>query len=150
MNMKKATYIMGGIILLLCFLAWLQTNTITPPAEIYPRALLIITAGLTLIMLLRTIQGKSALFFEKPFENARLIQVLVVIILTGIFILGMQFLGFYVSTFLFILFGTLYLEENISKHSVVSAIVLGLVVDGIVYVTFNVFLSVPTPVGVLI
>ncbi|MFP5528630.1 tripartite tricarboxylate transporter TctB family protein [Peptococcus simiae] len=150
MNMKKSTYFLGSIILLLCILAWIQTNEITPPAHIYPRAILGITAGLTLLMLFRTIQGKSPDFLKKPFEHARLVQIFIVIALTGLFILGMQFLGFYVSTFLYIVAGVLYLEEHINKHSILSAIILSVVVDAIVYLAFNVFLSVPTPVGLLI
>lgn len=98
-------------------------------------------------------EEKSAI---KPFESVTFSRVFVSILAVALYLLGMQFIGFYVSTFVFMVSLIIILEHlqeeptPLTKRNLLMYVAISLGTTLTVYIAFSLFLSVPTPEGLLI
>lgn len=92
----------------------------------------------------------------KPFESVTFSRVFVSILAVALYLLGMQFIGFYVSIFVFMVSLIIILEHlqeeptPLTKRNLLMYVAISLGTTLTVYIAFSLFLSVPTPEGLLI
>ena len=147
MSMKQLNILLSAVILIFCFIFWKSAIKIVEPADVYPKTLIIVIGLLAIIILLQ------ALFFKKndiniyPFANIKYGRVILTIVLSFIYYFGVKYVGFYVSSFLFIIVLSILLGKNMKE--VIKVILLSLIVTSIIYLGFGVFLKVPTPKALL-
>lgn len=149
MSMKQLNILLSAVILIFCFIFWKSAIKIVEPADVYPKTLIIVIGLLAIIILLQ------ALFFKKndiniyPFANIKYGRVILTIVLSFIYYFGVKYVGFYVSSFLFIIVLSILLGKNKNMKEVIKVILLSLIVTSIIYLGFGVFLKVPTPKALL-
>lgn len=157
MNMRKLTMIIGVIILGIDAIFWSRACDIVAPADVYPKALIILIAIMAIAVMMKAWffpnKEKAAI---KPFESVTFSRVLVSILAVALYLLGMQFIGFYVSTFVFMVVLIIVLEHlqeeptPLTKRNLLMYVAISLGTTLTVYIAFSLFLSVPTPEGLLI
>lgn len=150
MSMRKINIIVGTIILVLSYFFWTDAAAIRPPAHIYPKTVIGITAFLGLTLLIQALFFSKGIADVKPLENMKIGRVLIVIISTIIYYYCLKTIGFFVTSFFFIIVLTWLLGDRQIGLKVFAKLgLLSIVVMGLVYVSFKVFLKVPTPPGIL-
>jgi len=150
MSMRKINYILSILILALCFLFWTDAAGIRPPAHIYPKTVIAVTAFLAASLFIQSIFFPKALKQGNPFQGTNWKRVIITIASTIIFLFAVNTIGFYVSSFAFLVIVTWILgDKEVSLKAISKLGVLGIVVMGIVYASFKIFLKVPTPKGIL-
>lgn len=153
MTRRKADLIAGIVCVLIASIFWIQGSKLEPDSNLFPKVLEIcmIVGGFACI-------GKSLLSKNKqddlPDEAEKLdwVKAIVIIVASIIYIFGMVYVGFYVTTLVYLTLGSWYLndEDRSSLKAIVGSIVFGVGVSVVLYLTFNVFLQVPTPNSLLI
>ncbi|MGI6226708.1 MAG: tripartite tricarboxylate transporter TctB family protein [Peptococcales bacterium] len=150
MDMRKINIISGIIILALSAIFWMDAAKIRPPAHIYPKTIIAIIAFLGLALLIQAVFFPKSLSQTKPFTGLNYNRVLVAILTTLMYYFGIKTIGFYVSSFFFIIVLTWLLGEREVGIKVFARLgTLSIVVMGLIFLGFNVFLKVPTPTGIL-
>ncbi|MFZ5943579.1 MAG: tripartite tricarboxylate transporter TctB family protein [Bacillota bacterium] len=150
MEMRKVNFIIAGLILTISYFFWTDAAGIRPPAHIYPKTIIAITAFLGFALLIQSIFFPKSLIQGKPFEGINYPRVLTTIVATIIYFFVLKTIGFYVTSFFFIIILTWILgEREIGLKIFAKLGLLSLVVMGLVYASFKVFLNVPTPTGIL-
>ena len=140
-----------GVILFMyavCFFFYLLILDLPEEAQTYPFSIVASLALLTTVLLLRNIVSlfRTGLICDLPriFQGFNAKQFFVLCLLCASFIIGFPFLGFYCTSFLFLLFSMLFLR--VPKGQLFLTI---LVLALLIYVVFTLFLKVPMPVGSL-
>ncbi|KJS83378.1 MAG: hypothetical protein JM58_12730 [Peptococcaceae bacterium BICA1-8] len=150
MSMRKINYIISTLILALCYFFWNDAAGIRPPAHIYPQTVIAVTAFLAFALLIQSIFFPKALIQGKPFEGTKYSRVITSIIATIVYYFVLKAIGFYVSSFFFIIILTWLLGDRRVGLKIFAKLgILGIVVMGLVYAAFKIFLKVPTPPGIL-
>jgi len=150
MSMRKVNIISAVLILALSFLFWNDAAGIRPPAHIYPKTIIAITAFLGFALLIQAIFFPKTVSQTKPFAGLKYNRVLLTVITTVIYYFALKTIGFYVSSFFFIIILTWLLGEREFGVKVFAKLgILSIVVMGLIYLAFKVFLKVPTPTGIL-
>ncbi|MDK2824802.1 MAG: putative tricarboxylic transport rane protein [Clostridia bacterium] len=150
MTMRKFNYILSILILALCFFFWIDAAGIRPPAHIYPKTVIAITAFLAVALLVQSIFFPKALIQGKPFEGTKYGRVLTTLLSTIVYFFAVKTIGFYVSSFFFLVIVTWILGDKSEGVKALARLgILGIVVVGLVYASFKLFLKVPTPPGIL-
>jgi hypothetical protein len=148
--MRKFNYILSILILALCFFFWIDAAGIRPPAHIYPKTVIAITAFLAVALLVQSIFFPKALIQGKPFEGTKYGRVLTTLLSTIVYFFAVKTIGFYVSSFFFLVIVTWILGDKSEGVKALARLgILGIVVVGLVYASFKLFLKVPTPPGIL-
>lgn len=138
----------GALIIVAIFMYY--TKDIVAPAHIYPRCILIAMAVLAVILMLMTFkEDKEDSQAVKPFATVNNKRVWTIIISTAIYLVATVTIGFYVSTFIYLLVLMLGFSEKRTTKTVVSVVLTSFVVTAIIFAGFWTFLQVPTPVGLL-
>lgn len=125
-------YLISGFFLL-------QTRSLDGGAEIFPRAVAILLIIASTANLIRT-RGKGEVRFSAP------VRVLGVILLVIAYAILMNFVGFFATTFLFVIALMLFL--NYRKWIVILSVAVGTVV--FTYIVFIKIFLIPLPTGFLI
>lgn len=151
MSMKQLNILLSVVTLIICAVFWSSAVNIVEPADVYPKALIIVIGSLAVVILIQ------ALFFKKddskvyPFANLKYNRVITTIIFAFVYYFGVEYIGFYVSSFIFIIVLSFFLgkKEDRTLKEFAKLIVISLVVTAIIYLGFDVFLKVPTPDALL-
>lgn len=103
-----------------------------------------------LLIILTVILGIKSFTLKEKYEgklfgDLQLKQFLFIIIISGIYIFLIEILGFFVTTFIYLLMAMIGLKADIKLSSVTS---VGFCI--LIYLVFVVFLKVPVPSGFLI
>lgn len=150
MPMRKVNIISAILILALSILFWNDAAGIRPPAHIYPKTIIAITGFLGLALLIQAIFFPKAVAQTKPFAGLNYKRVFITVISTVIYYYALKTIGFYVSSFFFIIVLAWLLGEREVGAMVFAKLgILSIVVMGLIYLAFKVFLKVPTPTGIL-
>ncbi|MFZ7102748.1 MAG: tripartite tricarboxylate transporter TctB family protein [Peptococcaceae bacterium] len=148
--MRKINYIIAILILVLSYFFWTDAAGIRPPAHIYPKTIIAIAAFLACALLVQAIFFPKALKQGNPFAGTKYGRVALTIVATIIYYFALKTIGFYVTSFFFIIILTWLLGDRKVGLKIFARLgILGIVVMGLVYASFKVFLKVPTPTGIL-
>lgn len=151
MSMKNLNILLSIITLIFCFIFYKSAINIVEPADIYPKTLIIVIGILAIIILIQ------AVFFRKndkavyPFSNIKYRRVMLTTVSTFIYYFCVKYVGFYVSSFIFIIILSILLgkKEAQNKKEIVKVILISLIVMIVIYLGFGLFLKVPTPKALL-
>ncbi|MBT2642508.1 tripartite tricarboxylate transporter TctB family protein [Bacillus sp. ISL-41] len=151
---RKKDLIVSIIVLAISALFYVNTKTLTSPADIFPKVVIFIFALLGVILLLKVIFYKNYEDSAKS-ENVEVISnpkkrwiSITALILYTILI---PIIGFYVTSAIFLTLISVYLrDEKQGLFGYLKPLLLSCLVMAILYGTFNVFLRVPVPAGILI
>ncbi|MBS8263707.1 tripartite tricarboxylate transporter TctB family protein [Mesobacillus boroniphilus] len=151
---RKKDLIVSIIVLAISALFYVNTKTLTSPADIFPKVVIFIFSLLGVILLLKVIFYKNYEDIDKS-ENAeaisnpkrRWISITALILYTIL----IPIIGFYVTSAIFLTLISVYLrDEKQGLFGYLKPLLLSCLVMVILYGTFNVFLRVPVPAGILI
>lgn len=163
MEMWKRDRIVSIFMILLSALAYYGSRSFSEMAQIFPTYIIYVLAVLSFMLLIKTFNKDNYKHIEKEVdqktgevkevvEKAEVVtidkegskRVLITIIATIFYIYIMNYLGFFVTTylFMFILFSLLKVDNLMVK------ILVPLFTSAFVFLIFRVFLTVPTPKGI--
>ncbi|MDU1909696.1 tripartite tricarboxylate transporter TctB family protein [Fusobacterium sp.] len=110
----------------------------------YPMFVCILLIVLTIMLGIRSFTSKEK-YRGKLFADLQLKQFLFIIIISAIYIFLIELLGFFVTTFIYLMVAMIGLKANI-KLSAITSIAFCI----LIYLVFVAFLKVPVPSGFLI
>ncbi|MGM0499311.1 MAG: tripartite tricarboxylate transporter TctB family protein [Bacillota bacterium] len=163
MEMWKRDRIVSVFMICLSALAYYGSRSFSDMAKIFPTYIIYVLAALSIMLLIKTLNKDNYKHIEKEVdeetgevkevvEKADVVtidkegkkRVLITIISTVFYIYIMNYLGFFVTTylFMFILFNLLKIDNLMVK------IFVPLFTSAFVFLIFRVFLTVPTPRGI--
>lgn len=148
---KVKDLILSVLILIISFVFYLQTKTLTPPADIFPKVVIMILSVLGTILLIKTLFiRKNDNDEEMQDEINQKKKWISITSLIGYVIL-MPILGFYTTSVIFLISLSLYLAgEKVTIKRILKSMIVSLSVVCILYIGFSLFLKIPVPSGFLI
>jgi len=150
MSRRKTDIIAGLISTLVAVVFILDGSKLSPDANRFPMVLewFLIICGLFLIA--RGIFVKKSADTGDEKEVIDWVRAAVIILATIVYVVCVVYIGFYVSSVLYLVLGSWYLNEHGFKvRPLLLSIVFGVLLSATLYVTFTVFLQVSTPSGLL-
>lgn len=110
----------------------------------YPMFVCTLLIILTIMLGIKSFTVKEK-YEEKLFANLQLKQFLFIIVISGIYIFLIELLGFFVTTFVYLIIVMIGLKANVKLSALTS---IGFCI--LIYLIFVVFLKVPVPSGFLV
>ena len=146
---KRSANIFLSIVMLLVAAAFFLEGDMRYPSNVLPNAVLVLISVLSLIILIRNIVLKDE--HDKNGDRQIYTRVMQVVIGSVAYIAALSFIGFYITSFLYLIVLSLLLQERQDRNPrrAVNATVMAIVVCGLIYLMFSVLLRVPTPDGLL-
>lgn len=148
MKMKKTDIGVVGFMYAVCAFFYVYSFQLSEESKTYPRFTIILLFGLTTLYLINMIIAAKKFGVEsganEVFEGFLPVQFIVSIILTLVYFFMMKYLGFFVSTTLFMAAALLYLRVPL-LHTAIAIVSI----DLLIYVAFILFLGVKLPQGLL-
>lgn len=149
MTKRKSDLLAGLASVLVALVFMVQGFGLSERSNTMPKVLEILLIVLGGFLIIRGIRTNAA---EKGEEVDELnwVRSTVIVLGTFVYVAGIVYIGFYVCTFVYLLLGSWYLNEKgfaLSALAFSSFFSIGIAV--VLYLTFTVFLKVPTPVGLL-
>ena len=142
---------LGVVVFMYAVCGYFFAKTLSLPAEIqsYPKftvsALFLLTTLYLVQMLVAAFKNGTESGMDKTFKGFQAAQFFVTLIATIVYVVLINFLGFYIATALFLICLLLYLKVPYLYAAIAVAVILALV-----YFAFAKFLGVKLPVGSLI
>ena len=149
MTKRKSDLFAGSASVLAALVFMVQGFGLSKRSNTMPFVLEIFLIVLGIYLIIRGIRTNAA---EKGQESEELnwVKSTVIVLGTFIYVACIIYIGFYVSTFVYLILGSWYLNEKglaLSALAFSSSFSIGITV--VLYLTFTVFLKVPTPSGLL-
>lgn len=110
-----------------------------PQSGFFPFYVSLIVCASSAVIMLQALFGKGAKDGESFVERGQLRQVLAVLIPAAIYVLGIQLIGIYVSSAIYI---SLFMHF-LGKYSWIKSVALGLAINVIFFFMFEVWFQVP-------
>lgn len=154
MNKRTADRITAVVMIAIAG-AFLFERRLRYPANVFPNIAIVLLVSCSLIIFIRTFtKGVNTEGTEKSEEKKDGPSKKVLFLMIGSFIyLGvMNFLGFYVASFIFLVI-LAYLLQDLStpkKKRLLGSLLMSIIMIVLVFLLFRIFLKVPTPQGFLI
>lgn len=148
LSSKKADIYFGLFSIALALAFYVQGRELTFESVLFPIILEVFLTVTGIILLLRGFAGKQ----DKPLggSNIAYSRAFLIIGATIVYLLGIMFIGFYISSFVFlIVMSWLLSDRGLTVSSFGISTLFSLILTGAVYITFSLLLSVPTPSGIL-
>lgn len=154
-NTLRFNYLICVMSYILAAIFWYASRDIISPANIYPRMILIGISFLATLLLITTIYKQKRHTDEisettKPLAKVNNKRVNILIVGTMLYLIAMVYIGFYVTTFLYLMILMYGFSEQKNKIVALKVFLSSFVVDALIYICFWTFLQVPTPVGLLL
>lgn len=151
MSERNSDLIAGITSLLIAAIFWSQSLKLSPESNLFPKVLeyFIIIAGLG-VLVRGFVRGKEAQGNHEEKEGLNWTRAIVIILASIVYVVCIAYIGFYVSTVIYLLLGSWYLnEKGFTLRALVFSLVFGVGVSVVLYATFTAFLQVLTPTGLL-
>ena len=149
MKMRKTDIGVVAFMYLVCAYFYSQTITFKADSQTYPKFTIALLFGLTTLYLLQMLAAAKKYGVEsgvdKVFKDFETKQFLVCLAGAIGYVVLMYFIGFYISTVIFMAVELLYLKVPYLHTAIAIAAILALV-----YFAFGKFLGVKLPVGTVI
>ncbi|MEW6696321.1 MAG: tripartite tricarboxylate transporter TctB family protein [Bacillota bacterium] len=148
MTNRKADIYTGIVSILIAAAFYVQGRELELHSNIFPLLLelfLVLTGG---YLVYRGITCKGTKCSESTNLDYR--RAFIMILATIIYIAGINVVGFYVTSFVFLTLMSWYLSDRgMTLQSLGISTGFAVILTSAVYATFTLFLGVPTPVGIL-
>lgn len=148
MYKREKTYLLVIMLFFATFFVLnLQNNE---RVRLYPSIVCGVGFALTAIKMAITIyeeKKQRAIETSKPLTKKQLLSLLITLAASTAYVILIPILGYFVSTFLFVV---LFSYWHTSTKPKWQYLVVGLVVDAVIFVAFKLFLNLPLPKGFLI
>jgi hypothetical protein len=149
MTMRQINFLVAAILGVFVVIFYLALGEVAPPSHIYPLTLIYLMAFLLLVMLAINLFIPGAAATEKPFAKTQRLKVLGVALASVIYVVSIQQLGFYFTSVIFLfLFAWILGGRSKKAKDILTSAGVSLLVMGLIYLGFDVFLKVPTPTGI--
>ena len=119
-----------------------MTLKLPKPAQAYPLFIIVLLLGLTTLYVVQMIIGAKKKGVESGLEDFK--DFLPILAMIVVYLVLMYFVGFYISTALFMVVSLLFLKVKKWQILLSTAVILVLV-----YCAFTLFLGVKLPMGIL-
>ncbi len=151
MTMRRINVIIGVCSILFSIAFYTQAKTMRPPANYYPMTIIATIGFLGVALLIQNHFKPMALAFTTPFKGTRWLVIWGTILGSIIYVWLVDVIGFYVSSFAFLIIATSLLSDEPSFKGKPFMRIIGMsfIVLALVYLGFKLFLKVPTPSGIL-
>ena len=134
------------ILLGVCAYSWFyQVQKLPSLSKIFPQVCLAALASLSFILL---VQGLRKTYEKGMFEGVRLTFVKFMVAAIGVYLMLIQYLGFFVASFFFIMVSGLVFDAERTKKTFLQSILVSTSAAIIFYLVFQKVFSVPFPKGV--
>ena len=147
MKMKKTDIGVVIVFYVICAFFYTQTVKLKSTIQTYPKFIVIVLFGLTTLYLIQMILNAKRNGVESgksDFAGFQVVQFFGCLALTILYLLAVNFIGFYVSTFVFLVASLLFLKVKPLPTAIATVAILLLV-----YLAFTLFLKVKLPKGIL-
>ena len=147
MKMKKSDIGVVIVFYAICAFFYTQTIKLKESIQTYPKFITLVLFGLTTLYLVQMIvkaRKYGVADGKEEFKEFQAKQFFVCLILTILYLLAVSYIGFYVSTFVFLVVSLLALKVKPLPTAIATAAILLLV-----YLAFTLFLKVKLPRGIL-
>ena len=147
MKMQKSDIGVVAAFYAICAFFYTQTIKLKSNIQTYPKFIVIVLFGLTTLYLIQMIvNAKRYGVAEKneSFKDFQPKQFFVCLLLTVLYLLAVHYIGFYVSTLVFLVASLLFLKVKPIPTAIATVAILLLV-----YLAFTLFLKVKLPRGIL-
>jgi len=139
MTTKQGSVIAGILLLVLAIALWIGSSSFPPGSMVFPRAIAVVIVILTALMLIENVSIKDLPAFD--WQRFNYFRTLRAAVLTCIYMAQLAYVGFLLSTPIYLLI-MMYVME---KGSFWTKIVASLGTTGAVYFVFAYLLDVPLP-----
>ena len=147
--MKKADRISSVFLLSLCLLFYIKARAFSPLSSLFPKVIIYILTGLSLLLLLRSFVWKKdgPAFDTGAFRHIPSLMTLVLLIAWGVLT---PVIGFLVTSLVFFPVITVYLDRKAPGKKIAGRIALAMTLTVVFYFFFTRILNVPFPEGLLL
>lgn len=148
MTKKKADILTGIVNIVVAAAFYVQGRELEFHSNIFPLLLeaFLVISGIYLIIRGMMCKGEAC----SAGENINYNRAFIMILATVFYIVCVNLIGFYVSSFAFLTLMSWFLSDRgLNLKSLGISLGFAAVLTGAVYLTFTVFLGVPTPAGFL-
>lgn len=149
MTMLQWNLVLGVLIMAGTLTIYQHTRSFPEEPKLFPMILIISLMIMSGWLILQTLVAPSARGACKVFESWPGKNMVLVTGMTVAYVVLANYLGFYVSTFLFTIGLPLYLHDQRTSRFVLKSLAVAVGFTGLMLVVFQQLLAVPTPVGVL-
>ncbi|MGO4887437.1 tripartite tricarboxylate transporter TctB family protein [Anaerobacillus sp. MEB173] len=153
---RKKDIVVSILILFISLIFYMNTTSLRPPADIFPKVVISLFALLGTFLLIKAIFLKKEYLNqaedEEEEDNVEINVKRKWISIFGllVYILVMPIVGFYITSAIFVTLLSWYLiGMKLEFKATVFPVIVSSIVMGILYATFSVFLKVPVPSGFL-
>ena len=147
MKMAKTDIGVVAVFYAICAFFYSQTLKLDADSQTYPRFIIIILFGLTTLYLVQMLFRARKFGTQNSngeFQGFQPLQFFGCLVLTLLYLVSVHFIGFYVSTVVFMVVTLLFL-----KVKPVPILIATVAIILLVYVAFTLFLKVKLPTGLL-
>ncbi len=149
MKMKKTDIGVVAFMYAVCAFFYVYSFDLSESSKSYPLFTITLLFGLTTLYLVQMILAAKKFGVESGadtvFEGFRPKQFLLAVVLTAVYVVLINALGFFTATTLFMIASFVYLKVPV-LHSVIALVAM----DLLIYLAFVLFLGVRLPAGILI
>jgi hypothetical protein len=142
------------LVLIICFVFYMNTGELTPPADIFPKAVILILSVLGGLLLIKALWLKGEYVKSEEDEeddgdvNVQRKWLSIVALIAYVIVIPM--LGFYVTSSIFLLGISWYLAGMQKKlRALLIPVIVSSVVMSVIFIAFSILLRVPVPKGIL-
>lgn len=147
--MKKTDIGVVVVMYAICAFFYSMTVQLKPESQTYPTFTIVLLFGLTTLYLLQMLFRAKKFGVEsgkdEVFKNFKAKQFFVCFVMVVLYLVMMKYLGFYISTVIFMAVVLLFLKVPVLHSAIVLVAIILLV-----YLAFGLFLKVKLPQGELI
>ena len=150
MTMRQWNFLIGLFLLGMSVFIYIHTRGFPREPRLFPMILLIALFIMSGWLVFQSMALPSLEAGRKVLASWPVLGLMVVTVFTVLYVILVKAVGFYLSTFLFMIGMPFYLRRgrNLRFYAVCVAVAVGF--TGVMYLVFHEFLKVPTPVGVLL
>ncbi|HBW38760.1 tripartite tricarboxylate transporter TctB family protein [Desulfosporosinus sp. BICA1-9] len=150
MTKRKADLLAGLVSILVAIVFMVQGFELSERSNALPFVLEVFLFVSGLYLLIRGIRTNAAEKGEEGESELDWVKSTVIVLATFVYVACVIYIGFYVSTFVYLILGSWYLNERgFTLPALIVSAIFSIGVSAVLYLTFTVFLLVPTPAGLL-
>ncbi|MCB8814211.1 tripartite tricarboxylate transporter TctB family protein [Desulfosporosinus shakirovi] len=148
MTKRKSNLLAGLAIIIVAIVFMVQGFELSERSNALPFVLEIFLIVTGIYLLFQGIKTNAAEKIEEEEANLNWVRATVIVFATFIYVACVVYIGFYVSTFVYLILGSWYLNERgLTLFALTVSTIFSVVISVVLYLTFTVFLLVPTPSG---
>lgn len=147
MTVKQKDLVLGLALLVTVAAFAMQSLHLEYPANVFPWSLEALLAVFALVVLVQAARRRDAA--PRSGEAVQVGRIIGILVASIVYLIVIPLLGFYTTSFLFMTLISWLVGERRDLRGLLNGAVVGVLLVGVVYAGFWLFLKVPTPSGIL-